>query len=385
MRKPSRIIFVQNRLDDLGGVSRWCATISAELLERGYSVEIGGVVPAPDDERAGYYSDAIRTWTLSPGARPHPDDYGSFFGRNRFNRAESRFQHGVRNSARKILRGYGHDDLMIFTQIFARESFAPAFGDLEFRDRPRTIGQYHSSFSLATADGDRRRALDAYRNDDLFSCLTPEDAELFTRYGLNNSISVDNPVTLPGEASMAALEAPIAVSLSRYDSIKQVDHMVKAWALVHREAPEWQLHLYGSGPLEDELRQEIVDAGLEGSVRLMGPTDRPAEVLSNASISLNSSRHEGFGLALGEAALLGVPSVAYACSPGVEEVVRDGETGVVVPANDVSALAHGILSLIRDPQLRRQYGAAAREYVSERFGVQRVVDQWERVFENVYR
>ncbi len=85
------------------------------------------------------------------------------------------------------------------------------------------------------------------------------------------------------------------------------------------------------------------------------------------------SRVEGFGLAVIEAAAAGVPAVRSA-SGGHTETTLEGETGFVVPVDDVDALTHGLGQLLADEPLRRRMGRAAQRYALTHFGLERFVD-----------
>jgi glycosyltransferase involved in cell wall biosynthesis len=116
----------------------------------------------------------------------------------------------------------------------------------------------------------------------------------------------------------------------------------------------------------------------------MGATHDVAGVLREASVFAMSSEQEGLPLALAEAMSCGVPCVAFDCVPGIREIIRDDEDGLVVPNRDVEALAAGICRLIEDEALRRELGAAARHNI-ERFRLDRILDQWEELFVQVER
>jgi glycosyltransferase involved in cell wall biosynthesis len=89
-------------------------------------------------------------------------------------------------------------------------------------------------------------------------------------------------------------------------------------------------------------------------------------------------------MALAEGMACGLACVAFDCAPGVREIVTDGVDGIVVPPRDVKALAAGLAQLMGDADLRKRYGAAARESV-RRFAPETVLAQWEDVFALVER
>jgi glycosyltransferase involved in cell wall biosynthesis len=84
-------------------------------------------------------------------------------------------------------------------------------------------------------------------------------------------------------------------------------------------------------------------------------------------------------MVLVEAAACGVPVVATA-TEGAKEIVKDGETGSIVPIDDARSLAAAVSVLLRDERLRRTLGARAREAARERFSLERMVTETERVY-----
>jgi len=114
------------------------------------------------------------------------------------------------------------------------------------------------------------------------------------------------------------------------------------------------------------------------------PTDRIEALYREAAVFVLSSRYEGMPLALLEAQALGVPAVAFDCPTGPREIVS-AETGIVVPAEDVSALAAGMVRLLRDPALRARMAVAAIARSRAAFSRERQVDAWASLIGKVAR
>lgn len=384
-REKPRVVIMQNQLGDLGGVTTFCNALASGLLDRGYPVEIGAVTP-PETEPPFEYDPRARTWALVDILSPKRDQFHGLFRKSRFQRRWKQFKKRAAEEAARRFAVLEENTIVIFTQLYARE----IVGDLaapEIRDgRFKVISQYHSSFEYAAfASADLYRVKKEYTDDDLFLCLTASDAELFRERDLNNVSFILNPLTIEPSDSLAALEAKVAVSLGRYAWPKRLDHMIQAWSMLGDRAAGWELQLYGSGPDEEKLRELISELELDSSVHLMGPVEDPSEALRGASVNLLSSRAEGLPLALIEASVNGVPSVAYDCAPGVTEIIENEVTGIVVPNGDLGAFTSGIAALVEDQELRKQYGLAASEYVLQKFDAEQIVDQWERIIANVMR
>ncbi|MDO8362612.1 MAG: glycosyltransferase family 4 protein [Actinomycetota bacterium] len=120
------------------------------------------------------------------------------------------------------------------------------------------------------------------------------------------------------------------------------------------------------GP-DSPLTQQLQAEGLPPNLHLAGYAHTPAAALRQADIVVNLSHcEESFGRSLMEAMAAGLPTVAFARGALVE-LVAEGETGWLVPPDDLSLLAHRVLQLCRDPQLRSRMGAAGRRAMAQRF------------------
>lgn len=371
MSKPRRVVFVQNQLAELGGITRFCEVVGEGLLARGHRVEIGAVEP-PHKGAALHYDSGIVQWTA------HDTPVLEFKGR-----LDTYWQEVGEGAARRFSE-YDAETIVIFTQLYARERTRPAWEHSDPRFGFRTIVQYHDAFSTARRGKDLARARRVFSDADLFLLLTEEDAVSFQRAGFNNTGYIFNPIEVEGKPSSSVTE-PVVVSLGRYDPQKSLDHLIQAWELLAEEFPSWRLELYGDGPLRDELAELIRTLGLSHSIGLMGRTSDVESVLSKSSINAISSQHEGLPFALMEASSVGVPNVSYDCAPGVREIIDDDVTGIVTKRNDPAALADGLRSLMADEKLRRRMGSAGRERMRSVFSLETILDQWEQIFDDVMR
>lgn len=122
----------------------------------------------------------------------------------------------------------------------------------------------------------------------------------------------------------------------------------------------------GEGPLQETLQEMIAQRGLQPRCRLLPfqPDVRP--LLAAVDVLVLPSRQESFGLVLIEAGAYGKPVVACR-SQGPDEIVVDGETGMLVPQDDAGALARALRTLLESAELRQRMGAAGRQRVRECF------------------
>ena len=186
----------------------------------------------------------------------------------------------------------------------------------------------------------------------------------------------------PADVSTDPLDNVI-LAVGRLSPAKDHATLISAWATLEHEYPTWRLRIIGDGPLRDDLITQIKQLELERAV-LDEPTNEIGKAYASASFVVMSSVHEGFGLVTAEAMACGLPVIGFSDCEGTNEIVLDGENGVLVEPGDdrIVSLARGMRRLIDDEETRRTLAAAAPATV-ERFRPESVLDSWERLIDDV--
>nr|WP_231134445.1 glycosyltransferase [Motilibacter deserti] len=180
--------------------------------------------------------------------------------------------------------------------------------------------------------------------------------EDFYALGRGSVRSVPNGVPDVELPARAPRERLVVGSLGRLDGQKAYDVLLRAAARVEGVDVE----VVGEGAERERLEALAGELGLQGRVRLPGWSERSRDALAGFDVFCLPSRAEGFPLSIVEAMLAGLPVVATAVG-GVPEAVLDGRTGLVVPRDDVDALAGALRALRDDVGLRDRLGKAGRE------------------------
>jgi glycosyltransferase involved in cell wall biosynthesis len=144
------------------------------------------------------------------------------------------------------------------------------------------------------------------------------------------------------------------------------------------------LCIAGDGPDHGLLLALAASLGIENRVHLLGNIDNPAALYRAADVLVMPSRMEAFGLVAIEAAYFSLPVVATAVG-GVGEVVQDGATGLLVPTEDLEALARAILSLKNDLMLKCSLGNAAHARALSEFSARIMAEKFERAYAALHR
>jgi glycosyltransferase involved in cell wall biosynthesis len=179
--------------------------------------------------------------------------------------------------------------------------------------------------------------------------------------------------------STGAGSKELVVSVGRLAHVKGHDVLIRAFASVVSQRPAAQLVIVGEGDRRAWLERIVAELGMEDHVRLVGALEPDAvrAYLWHASVFVLPSRSEGMGLALLEAMATGTPSVAAAVG-GVPEVAEGG-AALLVPAEDVSALALVLVELLSSEETRASLAAVGRRRAA-RYSWGDCVVAFERVY-----
>ncbi|MEU3740417.1 glycosyltransferase [Streptomyces sp. NPDC032198] len=379
--KSRDLFLVANTVDELGGVTAWAHQMARLFQGNGHRVHVIGVHEAelklalPDD--LGYPVTSLY--------REHPASPRPARGLGRLN-VVARRRESARITAKRrtverlseLFRAARPGAVAIVTQVWPMEWIREA-------DTAglRIIGMSHESYAYTRACHRYRAVKRSYPDVDRWLALTQEDADDWITDGMHNVGAMPNALAhLPDVPSPR--DRKVVCSIGRLADQKGVDMLVDTWALVAPQRPDWTLRIYGAGADEADLKRQCTRLGLDGSVEWCGRTSDVPGVLAESSLFVQSSRGEGFPLALMEAMASAVPCAAFDCAPGVREIVRHGEDGLLAPAGDIEALADRILRLTGNPRLRDAMGERARRNV-QRFSEARVLARWEELFELLER
>lgn len=171
--------------------------------------------------------------------------------------------------------------------------------------------------------------------------------------------------------------ARLVITIGRLDPTKSHDLFIRAAALVLEARDDVRFLIVGGGPLRKGLAGLVDKLDLAGRVILLGERHDVPRLVAASELCVRPGVVEGFvGLTVLEAQALGVPVVAFE-TEDVKLAIRDGETGLLVPPNDVDALAASIAQLLDDPSGAKQLGAAGKAHLERTFALDNVVRELE--------
>jgi glycosyltransferase involved in cell wall biosynthesis len=171
---------------------------------------------------------------------------------------------------------------------------------------------------------------------------------------------------------------PFLVAAGRLVPQKGFDLLIRAFAAAAAARP-LSLVILGDGPERTALVELTRECGVEQRVLFPGFVGNPWSYFARSAAFVCSSRWEGFGNVIIEAMACGVPVVATDCDFGPREVIRQSQSGLLVPVEDVDSLSRSIASVLDDRDLARQLAEGARRRAQD-FDVANMTRAYERLF-----
>jgi len=227
----------------------------------------------------------------------------------------------------------------------------------------------------------------------LLACAKTEATRAINDLNYNPGIVRAWPNSIPKiktskpSTEIIEIENPYACTIGRPSYQKNLSLMVDAIKLVVDEIPKFQFIIMGIGHYSPEvtnLKKKIDKLGLTNNITLVDWTDREhiLDILSGSMFFVSTSRYEGLPYSLLESMVLGKPAVASNVD-GNSDLIVNGENGLLFDLNDVQTLAHQIIKLNNDVELREKLGKAAKNSISENNSLPQNINSIKDVYSSV--
>jgi glycosyltransferase involved in cell wall biosynthesis len=352
-----------------GGVERMSTALMNEMCRRGHELSL--LTWDRSEAKAFYKFDERITWhTLDMGDHLLKASWALRFKRARRVRRLVKtlkpdvilaFQHGTFLSMRLFTYGLG-------IPTIAAERNAPSrFDHLKAGRYKNFIFQ---SFRLATRITIQ---CESYCNE-------------YPAYLRSRIVTIPNPV-FPAKSHANPQGEPgqqkTLLSIGRLSYQKNYLVLIKAFAALSKEFPNWRMVIAGEGEDRPRLEAEIADHGLVNLVTLPGATEDVGSLYCESHLLCLPSRWEGFPNVLAEALSHGLPAVGFEGCAGVRDLIQQGENGLLAEGNgNVESLAICLKALMGDDARRARMGEAGIRSV-EPYNPQHIFDTWENLFYEV--
>lgn len=209
--------------------------------------------------------------------------------------------------------------------------------------------------------------------------LTEKDKAAW--YELSHVEAIPNPLPFIPDATNPLTEKRVIV-VGRYSHEKGIDLLLQSWKIIEVSISEWRLDVYGDG---DRTSYESIIDSLSidrNRCSLHGRITDVQQVYKESSISICSSRFEGFGMVIIEAMSCGVSVVSFDCPWGPSSIITDGENGFLVQKENIVELADKTIKLMKDYELRKYISNNALLSV-RRFELSQIANRWKQLFDKL--
>lgn len=175
------------------------------------------------------------------------------------------------------------------------------------------------------------------------------------------------------------------VILSRFSSVKNIEHTIKAFKEVIKKVPDAKLEIWGRGHKQDDYISLIKDLSLEKSVKMKGYTKTPEKVYRSAALSVMTSNAEGFSLSVMESMANMTPVISYDIRYGPSDMIDTGKNGILIKKGDINALSDKIIYLLQHPEVTKEMGIEAKKTINTKFGLKVYQKMWLSLTEHLLR
>ncbi|MEN1957895.1 glycosyltransferase family 4 protein [Luteimonas changyuni] len=241
------------------------------------------------------------------------------------------------------------------------------------RTRPALVYERHASLELMRSPWQKAVMRPLARLYDRLVLLTQGNVK---EWGVPGAVVIPNP--LPDfETGTSPARKPQILCVGSLSHNKGQDLLIEAWARIAARHPDWSVQVYGKGD-PGPLIALAAARGVAERIEFHQPVADIASRYKQASLFLLPSRSEGFGMVLLEAMSCGMPCISFDCPSGPGDILTDGKDGVLVPAEDVAALAAAMDALIDNPAQREALGQQAR-ITAQTYRIDKIAASWDQL------
>ena len=269
--------------------------------------------------------------------------------------------------------------------IGAGIEYSLLLGEIKKDISAKTIGWQHSTYGSyfekrgATGYGLMKYVKKCYSALDGIWVLTNSDkTEFDNNLGIESKV-LYNPLPKNDSVSTTYEEGYVLFAGRLEREHKGLDYLIDVIKKISEEVPKLRVTIIGDGPSHNWLKAEIERTGLGEKVNLLGTTDNVYQFYGRASVMVQTSRWEGFGMTILEAMSCGIPVVAFH-NYGPDEIIRDSVDGYLVDHFDTEAFAKKVVEILKQPEQRKQMGKCAIER-SQDFSLEKVLPLFKQYLE----
>ena len=218
---------------------------------------------------------------------------------------------------------------------------------------------------------------------DIYPNLKDKIIRIYNPFNFSRVLNLKDDMSELTEKDKKLLNEDYCIAISRLDTVqKDYKTLLKAFKILKSKGINKKLYIVGDGPSKEEIENMIKEYDLIEEVKLLGRFKNPYVWLNNADFFIHSSKYEGFGLVLIEAAILDKLIISSNCPVGPTEILENGKSGILFNVGDSQELAEKIEKVLNDKNLRNRYILSMKERRKD-FKKENVLKEYEKLIDEI--
>lgn len=218
---------------------------------------------------------------------------------------------------------------------------------------------------------------------DIYPNLKERIIRIYNPFNFSRVLNLKDDLSELNEKDRNLLKEDYCIAISRLDTVqKDYKTLLKAFQILKSKGIDKKLYIVGDGPSKEEIENMIKEYDIIEEVKLLGRFKNPYIWLNNADFFIHSSKYEGFGLVLIEAAILDKLVISSNCPVGPTEILENGKSGILFNVGDSEELAEKIEKVLNDKNLRNKYILSMKER-REDFKKENVLKGYEKLIDEI--
>lgn len=216
----------------------------------------------------------------------------------------------------------------------------------------------------------------SYRKAEKIVFQTEEMKNCFPEDIRKKSVVIPNPVSADMPEPFKGKRKKRVVSVARLQPQKNHKLLLNAFAEFQKRFSEYELHIFGIGELEDELKKQAKELQIDNKVIFRGFSSNVQQEIRDSAMFVQSSDYEGISNSMIEALAIGVPVIATDCPVGGARMyIEDGISGILTAVGDEKALAEAMIKIADDPEFAQKLSDNSVK-IRERYSLAQIADRF---------
>lgn len=350
-----KILFVNSSLTS-GGSEKVMTIIADEFDNNNYDVSM--IILYPQEKENYHVNSSIKLYKFI------------YEKRNRILRWLEKI-----SKTRKIIKKGNYDYIISFMHEININVLISSFG----LHTPVIVSERNNPSARKENIFQRKITNHIYKMAQTIVLQTNQVKEQYPKYLYKKCVIIPNPISANIPAPYEDNRQKIIIAVGRLCEQKNFTMLINAFSKIDKKLSEYQLYIYGDGPLRRELEGQVASLHLENKVFLSGYIDNVNEIMKTASLYISSSNYEGISNAMLEALAMGVPTICTDCPVGgAAMVIKDHENGILIPVGDENKLTASINEVLGNIDLLNELSQNAVG-VKKTYSLDKIFKKWENL------